>query len=223
MLWSPDSEVIVIGPPTMGPGTFSPIWWSASDLSFTRTTGDVVKEVDPEFSYVYDAGGHWPGYFEGNFPVQDGNASEFTRGISSEAQRLEVVSESLASTRFDRPLALRLAFQLIGPENSVLRESGPIFWLPGLLEDSDSSAVDLILRRRYGIGIQAEAPPWVADFSLPKLDPLEAEVERLEEGLRQTQADLASAKRQSSEESPRFRRLLYESGEEGLEPIVREA
>lgn len=83
-------------------------------------------------------------------------------------------------------------------------------------------AVELILRERYALGVEQAPPDWVQMYPLPNEGPFEEEIRRHELEVLDLQEQLSLAHRRLDEQQ-RFRGLLYEQGEEVLEPIVRDA
>jgi len=118
--------------------------------------------------------------------------------------------------------AIDLAYSNQKNESDVVRVSAKIFWLPAPTEVRSREAIDLLLRERYGLIFEKEPPKWIAKYSLPAEGPIgqriidkEVEVAKLLEELEAERIRLAQASR--------FRKLLYEQGEDVLEPVVRDA
>jgi hypothetical protein len=80
----------------------------------------------------------------------------------------------------------------------------------------------LILRERYGLRFEQAPPPWAQAYKLPAQVRIETKIGGIQEEVQSLTRELM-ATREQLEETTRFRRLLYEQGEDGLEPVVRDA
>lgn len=102
-----------------------------------------------------------------------------------------------------------------------MKGSGPVYWLPEPTEVTTSEAIDLILRERYGFQFERTPPTWITEFPLPSQKPIVQEIGDKELKIVELTTQLAAAKRRFVEAS-KFQKLLYEQGEDVLEPIVRD-
>jgi len=77
---------------------------------------------------------------------------------------------------------------------------------------------------RHALSMAAAGPPpaWVSSYALPGLAEREAQRQEAEHELAAAEARLAEA-RAEAETLERYRRLLWQEGKHGLEPIVRDA
>jgi hypothetical protein len=138
---------------------------------------------------------------------------------------------ALAQTRFQKPIAFYLQFQATQESKSylsseslvdILRESGCVIWLPPPTEISSYDAINLILQKRYGLQLEQAPPDWVEVYKLPEQIPIEEEISHHEQEIQRLKKELVTAQ-QRLQNASRFRKLLYEQGVEGLEPVVRDA
>ena len=107
-------------------------------------------------------------------------------------------------------------------DDPVVGHSGHVFLLPRPTEGTLEEAIDFLLRDRYEVVTEDRRPDWVDRFELPKeMAPREVAAERYE-AARQAFLEHQEAQAEAEREA-RFRKLLYETGEEALEPVVRDA
>lgn len=124
--------------------------------------------------------------------------------------------------RYGRPIGFRFHIRAGFPNGELVAESGTVIWLPPTTEIIDHQAIELLLRERYGV-LKEDAPPlWLAQYTLPtelpiiqRIEKIQSESAELSRKLEHEQEDLQDASR--------LKKLLYETGEGVLEPIVREA
>jgi hypothetical protein len=80
----------------------------------------------------------------------------------------------------------------------------------------------LILRERYGLCFEKSAPEWITKFPLPSQAPIVREIRDKEIRLAKLTEELQAANLRLIQ-AGRLSKLLYEQGEDVLEPIVRDA
>lgn len=172
---------------------------------------------------------HWTLYteyiFRGN--IFSSNEHDYLYSLHPKTNRLLCELTPLAQTRFNQPIAFQLQYQAVLEDNATglrqkLKESGNIIWLPPTTEISSYEAVNLILRERYGLRLESEQPTWVTSYKLPHQLPIETNIFQYQQEIEQLESKLTVA-RQQLKEAVKFRKLLYEQGENGLEPVVRDA
>jgi hypothetical protein len=78
------------------------------------------------------------------------------------------------------------------------------------------------VRRCLGREAAGPAPSWASRYTLPGLAEREARLQEAERDLAAAEACLAEA-RAEAETLERYRRLLWQEGKHGLEPVVRDA
>jgi len=229
LLFSDASETIAIGNPSIeiGSNPYQRITWWLPPIfpKFSLASGEAIRSVVPEFNYYFKNVKRW--YFH--------TTSQFNRAFHYNdylpflhpiASNLHCQVAPVAQTRYKRPIAFRLMFQAVF-ENTEgiqekLKESGSIIWLPPTTEISDYEAVNLILRERYNLSLEDEPPTWAERFRLPLQIPIETNIFHLQQEIKQLEEKLIVAQ-QELEGAVQFRKLLYEQGVDGLEPVVRDA
>lgn len=224
-LFSPDSEIIVIGSPLTNlsgtPGQFVPsTWWLPINLDAQAERGSAVQETDETVEYFMRHVSEW------SFFVTDAispftELAQYARLVQPSAIGLHVEIEPLVTTRFDGMISFRMWFRtkVSAPGSPI--ESGQVIWLPKADKLSNIEAVDLVLREHYGILVGDPVPEWALSYALPREEEAGAELSRLEAQLQELQL-AADRARDAVTAEARFRRLLYERGEV-LEVIVRDA
>ena len=237
LLFSHDSEIIVIGIPGIELGTNpyqSVTWWLPLRPRFVYDSGEEIRDIEPEFAYYFRQVRHW--FFHATIEiVQQYNTSflarEYLPVVHPKANDLRLQMRAIAQTRFQKPIAFELQFQAVylsesylseEPQVNALRESGRVIWLPGTTKISDYDAVDLILKERYGLQFEQAPPDWVAVYKLPEQIPIEEEISHHEQEIQRLKKELNTAQ-QRFQDTSRFRKLLYEQHVDGLEPVVRDA
>ena len=225
LLFSEGSEVIAIGVPTtrLGSGTNTTVsWWLPYVPDTVLDSGEEIREVEPAFGFYFSYVRRWSFHVTSELRPQIGDPA-YAQVVHPDA--VSVVSSRmlpLAETRFQNAIGFNLRFQALNRRGTPLKESGNVIWLPPPTEASVHDAVDLILRERYDVGSERAAPRWIEDFKLPSQLPIEAEITKHEECIQQLRRELSEALRRL-ESASRFRKLLYEQGEDALEPVVRDA
>jgi len=216
LLFSPDAEIIAIGNPstligapqeqTVRRSFFDPRRRSDYWLPFYLDVQD-----DSGTSYRLDAE-EWAAYFEhlsGWRWIATGDARsreylmmrDYLEPVTNQASDVSVVFEPIATTRYEKMIALRVRLwairytrfipSMIGtsePDVSsreVVVEASPVFWLPAPDRVSPHEVIDTILRERYGIAQEARIPEWAAAYSLPNEAPIASEIAELEQDRRE--------------------------------------
>jgi hypothetical protein len=82
--------------------------------------------------------------------------------------------------------------------------------------------IPTLLQRRYGFAQEQDRPGWADAFSLPELEPVTDRIASLTSQLDDVRSELRSAQ-ELADSVGRFRKLLYETGTEALEPVGRDA
>ena len=136
------------------------------------------------------------------------------------ANTIRPSTASLAETRFHRSIGFRLWFDASGKRGNTL--SGDIYWLPETTEISVSESIDLILRDRYRLVFERIAPQWIKSFQLPSQITIIESIQEKEKMVMDLTDKLENDRLALDQES-RFLKMLYEQGEDVLEPIVRDA
>jgi len=227
-LLSKGSEVIAVGVPGIPVSDnayrLRNTWWLPCTIDVRSETGETIERVDKDYSYYFEHVRTWSFYALRAWCDEEDYSEYDLSSISHSADQLKVRMLSIAETRFQKPIAFKLdfsAFSHAHPSARSMLGSGTVIWLPPTTEISPYEAINLILKERYGLCLETISPSWVEMYTLPAQLPIEKEIEHLrseiserDKRLRDTMERLGSA--------TRFRKLLYEQGEDGLEPVVRD-
>jgi hypothetical protein len=223
LLFSEGAEIVVIGRPFFRLGTgpyLISTWWLPITPTFLDESGETVQLRDEDFAFYFDHVRHWSFCLAEWKPRHQDFFAEYmvAAGIRW-ASRLIPHLYWIAENRYPRPIGFAVKFVAESHLGDRLRESGHVIWLPPTTEISEFEAIDLLLRERYGVLREETAPHWVEQYSLPdempvrnRIEELESNIAKLDEELKQTWEEL--------EIVTRFKKLLYETGEDILEPVV---
>lgn len=234
LLFSEGGEVVAIGVPDAraGGGPDGPYqtatWWLPAFPPLVVESGEAIRVVDEAFGFYFDAVKRY-GFHVGSELViaRDSWAIEYVRSAVPEAVDFRGVLRPIAATRFHQAIgfAINLVAFREGSSRSkveVARVSGDAIWLPSPTEVSSREAIELLLAERYGVRSERPMPEWAAQYSLPREQPVRQQIDELNLALQEEMSELATAQQRLRSES-RFRILLYERGEDVLEPVVRDA
>lgn len=236
LLFSQGSEIIAIGLPgfDIGSNPYQRVTWWLPPLvpKFVYDcSGEEIRDIESEFAYYFKHVRHWLFHALSEFENNSYYLSHYLRVVHPDANDLQVRMTALAQTRFQQPIAFELRLRAVHIDESyivsashvhTLKESGRAIWLPFPTEISDYEAVDLILREQYGLRFEQAPPDWVEIYKLPRQLPIEEEISQHQQDIQRLKQELAVAQ-QRLQEASRFRKLLYEQGIDGLEPVVRDA
>lgn len=200
-------------------------WWLPCDLPTVAANGEVIAILDEDVAFWFGEMKQYRWHFTGR-PAVDLARSAKWQAVVSHATGLSVGWEPLAETRYGEALAVQLNVSVargIRDRVNLPAEAGsPIVWLPPHEAVVGETGLALLLMNLLEVGIESKAPTWASDYQLP--DDLAAadvvaqrgaDLQAALEALRTAQGEAA--------EAAKFRKLLYEQGEEVLEPIAREA
>jgi hypothetical protein len=223
LIFSPASETIAIGDPFFHIGAnpyLESTWWLPFAPAFLRESGETITVAQAKYSFYIDHVRHWSfcmaGWQEPNPPFfRDYMAAAGLPRTENLRPRLT----SIANNRYDRPIAFEYDLVAESRGGGHLGTSGKITWLPPTTEIGDGEAIPLLLKSLYGVLKEVTPPPWLSTYTLPAEVPLLQRIAGIQRDLDQLTRDLAQASDQLSATS-RFKRLLYETGEGVLEPIV---
>ncbi|MDX6529994.1 MAG: hypothetical protein QOH41_2284 [Blastocatellia bacterium] len=224
LIFSADSEVIAVGSPNFQLGSnpyLDSHWWLPMEPLFFYEDGETTRNVRKEFEFYFSLVRHWSFYYHAasHKPYL---MESYAAVAHPNADSISLISTlPLAENRFQRPIGFSMSFGLFR-RGSPLKTSGVVYWLPEPTEVSTVEAIDLILRERYGLRFETVAPDWIRDFSLPDQLPIAEQISNRESTIREAFAQLQAARERLTAAS-RFQRLLYDQGEDMLEPIVRDA
>jgi hypothetical protein len=225
LLFSPHAEMIVLGSPDLvlqnsRGGEFRVDWWLPFYLEVTQEFGNTIKVIDPKFSFYFAQVSKWSAFVRTKFqPSID--PGEYARSAVQEARNIKSEFSSLAETRFNEAVAFSISMDAWSNNGTFLEQAGPIFWLPRADRITAYEAAELILKVRYHILVESEAPEWADAFTLPREDEVRTEITHISEQISKLEDSLADAHVRLKQES-RFRALLFERGD-ALEPLVHDA
>lgn len=129
----------------------------------------------------------------------------------------------IAENRYGRPIAFQFQyiFELVGSRGHPLY-SGRVIWLPPTTEIFDSEAIELLLKEKYEVFREESPPHWIDQYLLPDEAPIRERIEHIQDRIAQLSDELKQAE-EGLKVATRFKRLLYETGEAVLEPVVLDA
>jgi hypothetical protein len=211
-------------------------WWLPATPVCTIASGEEIRNIEDEFAYYFRYVHHWRFYATAQYKPWSRDMSYYLNLVHPQANDLRLSLRPIAQTRFQQPIAFEMRYQAVHAEEpgylaswgregqtaQVVAESGRAIWLPPPTAISAYEAVDLILRERYGLQFEQAPPDWVETYKLPSQLPIEEDIARYEIESQQLTEKLTAA-RHRLREATRFRKLLYEQGEDALEPVVRDA
>ena len=233
LLFSHSSEIIIIGVPQTQPSFRQYEYlleWLPLKPKFIYDSGEQIHDIEPEFAYYFQQVRKWTFHVTDDLRKEPFILENFLPIVNPRSNFLGIRIYPIAQTRFQKAIAFKLQFQAVqvreqyslDPESKTLQESGYVIWLPPPTEISDYDAISLILQKRYGLQLEQTPPNWVKNYKLPQQIPIEEKIFHHEQEIKHLEKELAIAQ-QHLQNASRFRKLLYEQGVEGLEPIVREA
>jgi hypothetical protein len=243
LIFSHGAEVVALGDPNLMLGSededdggirapwFDPrtpvTWWLPVWLRVQVETGQAIDVDDKDWAFYFKLLDRYFWYW-----VESGSsvgADDYFRDIHRGADGLRAFIEPVASTRFQKPVGLKMRFWAVRAADHSRRTaeipvgaSGQVFWLPTPNRVSADEAVEHILRERYDLAQKRTQPAWVGTYRLPREAPIASRIAQLEEERTRIESDLHKARDDAAHEG-RFRLMLFEKGEDILEPVVRDA
>src|SRR5258706_5388902 len=230
-LISDESEIIVIGSANfaMGRNPFMPsTWWLPVELNFVYEPGVDIRNIDSSFAFYFDFVHSWSFHLANLREKFADFTRQYLQVIAPTADMISPVITNLAETRFSSPIGFRLQFQFFekvhdySDNHKLIKDSGFVYWLPAPTEIDTAEAIDYILRQRYAIQFEKIPPEWIGKFQLPSQLPILAEIQEKESRISELEMQLVM-ERQKLIKASQFLKLLYEQGEDVLEPVVRDA
>lgn len=234
-----DSEIIAIGRPDIqfdrSSGGFRAFqytsWWMPRyfpDIEFHEEGQDFTVEL-PEFSSYLSSVRKWSYYWKTVIDPQTPTIyhpyqyGDYLGPVDLAGHQIKVRMQPIAKTRFEGLIAFEMQYLVFHREtDELLALSGDMIFLPPPTELSTSDAIEALLRERYKIGGSKEPPKWAQNYSLPRIDAAKAAMRDIQTQIDQLALDYGHAEAEAQHES-RFLGLLYEQGDDLLEPLVREA
>ena len=226
LLFSEGAEIVVIGRPFfhLGDGPYlMSTWWLPVTPMFLEESGETIRLRDEDFAFYFDHIRRWSFCLSGWEPSHpDFFKAYMTEAGIESAPYLVPEVHPIAENRYPRPIGFMFKFVSLSQTSKRLRTSGYVIWLPPTTEISEFEAIDLLLRERYGVLREEAAPHWVEQYHLPDEIPVRKRIEELKSNIAKLDEDLKKT-RKELEIVTRFKKLLYETGEGVLEPVVLDA
>ncbi len=217
---SPDREIQMMRRGEPGVSDAATTWWMPFDLAVIREGGEAIESVEDEWTFWFERLDRYEWYFSGKFTPAPGRIEAF-QAVSG--ANVGLITTPVASTRFGSALGLSLALGAYRDHfGEASGSSGQISWLPPLRKMSGRDSVELLLRERFGIRMEARPPEWADEFMLPRHEAALSEMEDFQTELANAVARLEAGRARVSHEG-RFTKLLYEQGKDVLEPLVWDA
>ncbi len=244
------AEVIAIGDPSALIGSLpeNPLtraietrdrcdYWLPVEISVEENSGTQYDVDGKEWAAYFEHLSRWRWIATGAAPSRYYHPTEYLQPVTDKAHTLFVAFEPVATTRFGRQIALRVHLRAIRygrflesysgmPEGDpssaeLVLEASSVFWLPPPDRVSVEEAVDTILAERYGIAREVRLPDWAQAYSLPAQASIASEIALMEQERQDVEQRMSEARSRAAE-AARARLLLYGSGENDFESIVRD-
>ena len=225
LLFSEGSEIIAIGRPffSIGDGPFlESTWFLPLSPAFLNESGETMSVVRSEFGEYFEHVSSWSFCVGGMDQPNPKFVGEFMleAGIRY-ATHLRPGLSAIAKNRYGHPIAFTIVFVAEGKDRRRLVESGIVTWLPPTTDILVGEAILILLRTRYGLLLEQTAPPWISGYSLPAERPIRERIDEIERQVGALVGELQELRDQlSAAENPKG--ILYQTGEEVLEPLVLE-
>lgn len=211
--------------------------WCPCPVEVVEKTGRMIGPYPAELRDYLEVNKSWRQVFP--VPTWTGNSERVLKVLRQNTDTFYVHFEqhAVVRSRAAEPVSIRLQFSIhevrreVSPgglryQNVVVaepaRSSSSILVLPSPSAMTNHEAVKWVLQNLVGIPQQRQLPEWLDKYDLPDVAELITHISSLR--TRQSQlGDEIDETNRRIEEHRRFRALLYEKGEEALEPIVLEA
>lgn len=194
-----------------------------------RASGETVDLEDESFAFYFKNVDRWSFHWGWTAESNRDSVQRYAQSVGRNLYTLEPDISGIARTRFGRGVAFRMDIRLLvavpqrrGLELIDAGLGGCVIWLPPPTRVTVPEAIDEILRHRYGLVGTRRRPDWIAGYELPnqtEAAELLGEAEERLHAARQAASDAQAA----LEAEGRYLDLLYEQGQEGLEPVVKDA
>ncbi|HEY9621607.1 MAG TPA: hypothetical protein V6C78_14705, partial [Crinalium sp.] len=236
LLFSTETEIICIGIPAEETNSLyqAATWWLPVMPHFVLNSGEAIRDVKAEFSYYFEHVRRWYFYATPQFKAHFLGLAHYLKLIHPKANNLQAGMGVLARNGLDQPIAFKLMFRAgtieqtrslpsksrSKPSNvSPLISSGAAIWLPPPTEISVDEAINLILRERYSLTTEQQAPDWAKAYSLPEQDSIQRRIADYQREIQRLSNELAVVEQQLLNASG-FNRLLYEQHQDALALVV---
>jgi hypothetical protein len=220
-LFSPNSEIVIIGSPKfsfpfMQNQSWPATYWLPKYPLFDYETGDSINLIDPSFEYYMNHVETWSYCVRLDHIKSHKEIHTYLSEAGVGHKDAAITITPIAENRYKRPIAFTMSFQA-GPY-----ESGKVIWLPPTTEIFSFDAINLLLKERYNLYSENAPPEWLSKYPLPAEVPVRKRISDIYKNIADLE-DEKLAQHKNLIEITVFHKLLYESGEGILEPIVRSA
>jgi hypothetical protein len=211
-------------------------YWLPVEISVEKNTGTQYDVDAKEWAAYFEHFSRWRWIATGEAPPRYYYPTEYLLPVTDKAHNLFTAFEPIATTRFGKQIALRMHLRAIrygrfldsyagmaegDPRSAELvLEASSVFWLPAPDRVTVEDAIDTILAERYGIVRDARVPDWVAAYSVPAEASIASEIALMKQERQDLEQRMSEARTRAAE-AARARLLLYGSGEDDFESIVR--
>lgn len=192
-------------------------FWLPFKPEFLFDGGEVINKIHPDYESYFKNIDVWRFCLSHESWEKRGDIDKYlsSSGIyDSKSIRVGTISV-LAKTKEGLPVAFGVYF--ITAQNI----SSSIYWLPSFTKESNHSEIDILMKDILGIGIETPPPDWMKNYRLPKELSVISELNKINQKI----STLIDKRRKTEEElayESRFASILFEKGDEILEPKVRE-
>ena len=228
VLFSPNTEIIAIGDPRTVIGDersthYRADYWLPYRLGIENDSGTSYTVLAEQWQPYFHGLSRWRWIATGECEPSVYDATEYISPAVRTANSLAIRFEPIALSRTQQAIATEVRIQAWHANHrgqQLLAESCPVFWIPASDKIPVIEGIDVILRERYGVAEETHQPAWVADYALPSVAPIQAEIGELKRKRAAIDRQISEAQiRKADAERPNL--LLYENGKDVLEPIVR--
>jgi hypothetical protein len=171
-------------------------YWLGYEIGVEDDRGTQYRVDAKEWATYFEYLSSWRWITTGTWGLQHLDVADYLKPVSHKAQTVLAAYEPIATTLFEKQIAVRVHLQAIRytrmlpsmlagiaePDQEsaeVVLNGSPVYWLPTPDRVSVQEAIDTILRHRYGISLEARVPDWVLPDSLPDQEPIATESPRL--------------------------------------------
>lgn len=130
------------------------------------------------------------------------------------------LDKTIALNGFNKPISFSLNYGLRNKRTDTVEKSGPIIFLQAPYKSNSVETAIRMLLENYGIHNISPAPSWVSEIRVPGEEIIEREIKQLLEQKSSVNKEILK-KESEKEVTIRFKKLLFETGDE-LRNIVWE-
>lgn len=112
-------------------------------------------------------------------------------------------------------------YSILNSGNTVLEQTGPIFFLPPPTKINSSEAVQVLVNSLIDISLKEQEPEWVSKLQMPKTDQLKKQISKENEKVEEITKRIQNLKREKAE-LEKHKKLLW-TFDKPLEQAVKDA